>query len=400
MLFNLNEFLMSVSFALDFVEMDVLGVPSNHGKRVAYIALKVGQHLGLSSKELHDIVSLAILHDNGVSEKNLYNNLMCKEEINLNEVEVAKKHCIIGEENIINYPFLTDVKNIIKYHHEKYDGSGFFKLKGDEIPIMAQIIQFANDMEMNNNFKSDKKEDIISFIKERENISFSHKISRAFIEIARDEKFWININNESINNIIKKETPSYSLELSFDEIRNITKVLSKIIDCKSRYTQRHSRGLSEKVGIMADFYNYSHDEKVQLMIAADLHDIGKLAVPNSILDSPNKLTEEEFKVVKNHAYYTRVALHEIKGFEKITEWAANHHEKLNGKGYPFGFTEDNLDFNSRLMACLDIYQAITEERPYRKSLSHKEAMGILNKMSTEGYIDSKITNDINEVFSL
>ncbi|WP_235700131.1 HD-GYP domain-containing protein [Clostridium senegalense] len=205
MLFNLNEFLMSVSFALDFVEMDVLGVPSNHGKRVAYIALKVGQYLGLSSKELHDIVSLAILHDNGVSEKNLYNNLMCKEEINLNEVEVAKKHCIIGEENIINYPFLTDVKNIIKYHHEKYDGSGFFKLKGDEIPIMAQIIQFANDMEMNNNFKSDKKEEIISFIKERENVSFSHKISRAFIEIARDEKFWININNESINNIIKKK---------------------------------------------------------------------------------------------------------------------------------------------------------------------------------------------------
>jgi HD-GYP domain-containing protein (c-di-GMP phosphodiesterase class II) len=83
---------------------------------------------------------------------------------------------------------------------------------------------------------------------------------------------------------------------------------------------------------------------------------------------------------------------------KITEWASNHHEKLNGKGYPFGKVAKDLDFNSRLISCLDIYEALTEERPYRIGLSHEEAMDILNKMKADGFIDSEITKDIDYVF--
>lgn len=138
---------------------------------------------------------------------------------------------------------------------------------------------------------------------------------------------------------------------------------------------------------------------MKLIIAADLHDLGKLAISNDILDCPRKLTDEEFELVKKHVYYTRIALQEIKGFEDITEWASNHHKKLNGKGYPFGKTEKDLDFNSRLMACLDIYQALTEERPYREGLIHKEAMKILYEMCSRGFIDGNITEDIDRVFS-
>ncbi|GLC29148.1 HD-GYP domain-containing protein [Clostridium omnivorum] len=100
------------------------------------------------------------------------------------------------------------------------------------------------------------------------------------------------------------------------------------------------------------------------------------------------------------SFYTRQALQEISGFEDITEWASNHHEKLNGQGYPFGKTAEALDFNSRLIACLDIYEALTEERPYRRALSHRSAMDILNKMKEEGFIDSKITQDIDNVFNI
>ena len=150
---------------------------------------------------------------------------------------------------------------------------------------------------------------------------------------------------------------------------------------------------------MADYYKMDVNEKMKLIIAADLHDIGKLAVPNSILDSPNKLSDEEFNIIKKHPYYTRLALQEIKGFEDITEWASNHHEKLNGKGYPFGKVAKDLDFNSRLMTCLDIYEALTEERPYRIGLSHEEAMDILNKMKDDGFIDTEITKDIDYVFN-
>ncbi|NRT80695.1 HD-GYP domain-containing protein [Clostridium beijerinckii] len=402
MLFRLNEFLMAVSFALDFVEMDILGMASNHGKRTAYISISIAKELGLNSKELHDVAALAMLHDNGLSEYSLHEKLATKELKNAALLEGVKEHCTIGESNIKNYPLLTNVKNIIKYHHERYDGTGFFRLRGEEIPLMSQIIAIADALEktfdlQNNNHNMQNK--VCEFVRNQENISFSSRIVKAFFKVTEEEKFWMNLENSFISIELEKRIPKHSLELSFEEIHGITNVLSKIIDSKSSYTQRHSQGLSEKAAIMTDFYNLEKEEKMKLIIAADLHDIGKLAVPNDLLDKPDKLSDEEFKIIMKHPEYTRLALQEIKGFEDITEWASNHHEKLNGKGYPFGMTDKELDFNSRLMTCLDIYQALTEERPYREGLSHEKAMEILKSMMDNGFIDTKITRDIDCVFS-
>jgi HD-GYP domain-containing protein (c-di-GMP phosphodiesterase class II) len=401
MLFNLNEFLIAVSFTLDFVEMDILGVTSNHGKRTAYAALQIASELGLSSEQLHDIVALAILHDNGVSEKSLHDKFLIGDSISAKSVERVKEHCTIGEENAEKYPFLSNVKDVIKYHHEKYNGTGFFALKGDSVPLMSQIIHLADVLELNFDFENSNVEiqsNIVQFVKEQKNEMFSPKVVDAFCKAAQRKEFWLEFKNDYIDAALKNNTPQFIIELSFDEIRKITGVFSKIIDSKSKYTQRHSRDLSQKASIMADYYKVEQDEKVKLIIAADLHDIGKLAVPNDILDSPKKLTLEEFDIIKRHPYYTRVALQQIKGFEDITEWASNHHEKLNGQGYPFGKSAKDLDFNSRLIACLDIYEALTEERPYRRSLGHEEAMDILNNMKDQGYIDSRITKDIDYVF--
>lgn len=402
MLFRLNEFLMAVSFALDFVEMDILGMPSNHGKRTAYISISIAKEMGLSPEELHDVAALAMLHDNGLSEYSLHEKLATKELKNAALLEGVKEHCTIGEKNIKNYPLMTNVKNIIKYHHERYDGTGFFNLKGEEIPLMSQIIVIADALEkgfdlQNNDYNMQNK--VYEFVKQQENVSFSSRIVKVFLKVTENEEFWVNLKNNFVSIALEKEIPKYSLDLSFEEIHNITNVLSKIIDSKSSYTQRHSQSLSEKAVIMADFYNLEQEEKMKLIIVADLHDIGKLAVPNDILDKPDKLSDEEFSNIKKHPNYTRLALQEIKGFEDITEWASNHHEKLNGKGYPFSKNAEELDFNSRLITCLDIYQALTEERPYRDGLPHEKAMEILSGMMEEGFIDAKITKDIDLVFS-
>lgn len=402
MLFNLNEFLMAVSFALDFVEMDILGVTSNHGKRTAYISLKIAKELGLSFKALHDIVALSILHDNGVSEKSLHDTFLNNDLVSAKSIERIKEHCIIGEENAMQYPFLTVVKDVIKYHHEKYDGTGFFNLKYNDIPLMSQIIHMADFIEVNFDLKNsnlDIQNKILYFVNSEENKMFSPNVVHAFERITRNKTFWEDLKSDNFNEILQNDTPQYIMELTFEEIKDITGVLSRIIDSKSKYTQRHSNDLADKVSIMADYYKMNYDEKMKLIIAANLHDIGKLAIPNHILDSPNKLSDEEFKIIKMHSYYTRMALQEIKGFEEITEWASNHHEKLNGQGYPFGKTAQELDFNSRLLACLDIYEALTEERPYRNGLIHKEAMKILFAMNIDGLIDTQITQDIDNVFS-
>jgi HD-GYP domain-containing protein (c-di-GMP phosphodiesterase class II) len=401
MLFNLNEFLMAVSFALDFVEMDILGVTSNHGKRTAYTALRIAKELGFKPKELHDIVALAILHDNGASEKSLRDSFYLNTSIDVKSVERIKEHCTIGEDNIIQYPFLTEVKNVIKYHHERYDGNGLFQIEGEDIPLMAQIIYLADVIEVNYDLEHndyDMQQQIKSFTSLQKGKMFSYKVVSAFHDVTQDMEYWNHLKEDKLTNILKNETPEFSFEIPVEDIKNITGVLSKIIDAKSRYTQMHSSDLSQKAEIMADFYQMDHEVKLKFIIAANLHDIGKLAVPNRILDKPSQLTNEEFDIIKKHPYLTRLALQEIKGFEDITEWASNHHEKLDGTGYPLGKSVEELDFNSRLLACLDIYEALTEDRPYRKSLGHVEAMNILYRMKDNDLLDAGIIRDMDFVF--
>ena len=113
---------------------------------------------------------------------------------------------------------------------------------------------------------------------------------------------------------------------------------------------------------------------------------------------PDKLTDDEFSKMKNHAGYTYLILSEVNDFEEIRDWAAFHHEKLNGKGYPFGKTAAELNEPERMMACVDIYQALTEDRPYKKGLSHEKTCDILDDMAHKDFIDSDISKTIRECF--
>lgn len=402
MIFNFNDFLMAISATLDFVEMDLLGITSNHSKRVAYISLRLSKEFDLSIEEQIDIVSLSILHDNGLTELLLQKPLDSKNNFSrFIKEEKLKDHCIIGERNIKKLPLHSKAKNIIKYHHENYDGSGFFGLKGKEIPLMAQIISFADNIDFKFNYQNpdiQKKLDTISFVKDERNKKFSSYIIDKFLKISEQSHFWEDLKDINIEKSLSYSIPTYRQNLSIDSILEIMKLFSKIIDNKSHFTKAHSSGLADKVSAMCDSYRFSYEEKMKLIIAAKLHDIGKLAIPNAILDKPGKLTDEEFFIIQKHAYYTKTCLEKIKGFEEITKWASNHHEKLNGRGYPYGLNSSDLDFNSRLMACLDIYQALTEERPYRKPLSHKEAVNILKDMAKNNLVDKNIVSDLDKVF--
>ena len=109
-------------------------------------------------------------------------------------------------------------------------------------------------------------------------------------------------------------------------------------------------------------------------------------------------SDDEFSKMKNHAGYTYLILSEVNDFEEIRDWAAFHHEKLNGKGYPFGKTAAELNEPERIMACIDIYQALTEDRPYKKGLSHEKTCEMLDDMAQKGFVDSDISKKIRECF--
>ncbi len=399
--FNLNNFLLAISDSLDFVEIDLLGVTLNHAKRVAFIAINIADKLKLSKEDIFDLCAYSILHDNAlVNERENACYDACK------HVETIKHyglHCELGEKNIEDFPFIGKHKNIIKYHHEYYNGNGIFGIKGDDIPLLAQLISFADTIDGLFNFSKQSiknRETIKNFVIKNRGKLFSKKISDAFLEIIQNIGFWLDLQSEkSMSKYLLDVTYNFTIPLTFEELLNITSIFTKIIDTKSPFTKEHSSGLSQKCAKMADFYHFSHKDKMTFLIAANLHDLGKLAISNDIIDKKGVLSNEEFEIMKSHVYYTNKALNNIIGFENIAKWASNHHEKLNGSGYPYGISADKLCFKSRLMACLDIYQALKEDRPYRQGLSHKEAVNILKNMVKAGELDKKIVKDIKKVFN-
>ncbi len=397
--FSLNEFLISISNTLDAIEADLFGVPTNHSKRIAYIAARVGHRLMIRSEGIFDLAALSLMHDNGATMKILDDKLNYSIKVKIAISESRKEHCLIGENNLRHFPFLTNPIDVIKYHHENYDGSGFFGLKEDEIPLFSQIIHLADSLDLNFDLNHISKDVIVKYIASNRQIKFSTPISDIVLNLLEERNFWDDLNDVNINMALANQITSFSNALSYKKIRELTKTLSRIIDAKSIFTRRHSTGLSNRMLKMSQFYHFDVTTKYKLLITTDLHDLGKLSISNAILDKPGNLTADEFEVIKKHPIVTKECLQDLKGFEDIARWAGNHHEKLDGSGYPNLLTAADLDFSSRLVTCLDIYQALREKRPYRNAMNHNNAIKILYHMGEKGQIDLQIIDDIDRVFS-
>ena len=391
--FNINELLSSLSSTLDYVEQDLVNNVTNHGRRVAYIASRIGEKLKLLDKDLFDLISYSLLHDNGVT-KSLVQLHGSTDYI---KAELTRMHCIEGEKNIQFFPFFSSIPNVILYHHEHYDGSGFFGMSGENIPLYSRIIALADTLAIL--FSENQTiSDMIQFIRHSKR-EFDPNLKDIFYDLSRNVEFWLNMGDTYVKDALTKMMPKMNRTFNYRDIHTVSQIFSNIIDAKSPFTGTHSRGISEKTGIMCQYYGYDEETYWKMRIAADLHDLGKIMVPNEILDKNGTLSQHEIIIIQSHTFYTRKALEKITGFEEIADWAANHHEKLNGKGYPYGFDAERLDFNSRLLACIDIYQALTEDRPYRNALSHTQAVGILRTMARQNLIEASIVEDLNEIFN-
>ncbi|MFO7895456.1 MAG: HD domain-containing phosphohydrolase [Candidatus Cloacimonadales bacterium] len=391
--FDLNQFLQAVSFAIDFVEMDILQASRNHSKRVAYIALCLAENLGLSEAERSDIIVFSIMHDSGLCEESLLSNQDFRKLRQLRRMETFSQHCEFGEKNIAAYPLRSKASNIIKYHHENWDGSGFFGLAGKQIPLLAQIIGMADFVDNLFHFETGERQKIAKYLKYMSGKRFSPQIVEAYFQVSAHTRFWLDLKNEFIGYALQRKTIPNQQLLSWSEIYQIIEVFTTIIDSKSHFTGRHSKQIVAKTILACDYYQIEGDERIKLKIAAALHDLGKLAMPDKILEKASDLDRSEMRHMKTHTYYTKLALSLVDHFAGIKEWAGNHHEKLNGMGYPEGLKADQLSFKSRLLSCVDLYQALTEDRPYRPKMSPQKAFDIMQKMVKNGYIDQDIVEN-------
>lgn len=407
---DLTDMFYALSFALDKVEAELLGVDTGHGKRVAYLALLMGKEAGFREEELRDFIGCCLLHDNALTEfiyEELSNSPMSQrlsarlsDIAEQNRSKLDHEHSITGEQNIRLLPFRTDVRNIILYHHENADGTGALGMTASETTIKAQILHLADLVDATYDFRLETMtmaefEDLCIWVQGQIGSLFSEEVAALFFKAVNYDKI-VCLQNQDLLSCLHEELHKKIVDYSDEDIRNIAGLFAKIVDYKSEFTQDHSMGVAEKAEMMAHYYGFDAEKAIRFYFAGAMHDIGKLAVVNDILEKPGKLTDHEYAEMKNHSDATRYILSQIKEIPDIVKWASNHHEKLNGKGYPQGLTSKELSFEEQLMACIDIYQALTEKRPYREGMSHEKAIAIMQDMAGRGELNERIIHDIDD----
>ena len=381
-----------LSEALDSVEKEVLGVTDYHAKRVAWMCIQMGRHAGMTEEEISELAVAALLHDSALNEyKQDYENGRLRFGAS------GKKHCIAGEENLkLILKEEKQLRNFVLYHHECADGSGAFGKTADEVTLGAQLVHIADEVDLQFAIgQSDLSalDRIRSYVREAEGRLFSKQVVEMFLEILTPELFEV-LSDEKIENLILDYVP-----ISMEANRGLAELFARIIDYKSPFTKVHSIGVAEKAEHLANCLGYEKEHADKVYMAGALHDIGKLLVDIEVLEKPGRLDEAEYKHIQSHAYETYRLLSKIEGFEEIRDWASYHHEKMNGKGYPFGLTAEEMSEESRILACVDIYQALTEDRPYKAGMSHKKAIGILSELVEKEELDREIVDRIDKEYN-
>ncbi len=189
----------------------------------------------------------------------------------------------------------------------------------------------------------------------------------------------------AVDNGIQKYSMANNNKVYYQELKELfyktIRAISNALDTKDSYTNGHSLRVTLYSMIIAKELNLSPEYMEEIEIAGLLHDIGKIAMPKSILCKNGKLTDEEFLVMKSHPVRGEKIVINIKKLQKISEWVKAHHEKWDGNGYPDGLKGEEIPLAGRIIALADTYDAMTSTRPYRTALSHETAVSEIRRCS-------------------
>lgn len=251
---------------------------------------------------------------------------------------------------------------------EHWDGSGYpERLTGKEIPLLARICAVAQHLDVFATAAGQKA--AMRALARRKGTWFDPALVRIVQHLHRSGRLWKDCEPfcpvDRTRATAMALSPDVVVALPADRIDTISEAFAAVVDAKSPFTYRHSMGVTVVAVALAQELGLGHDRIRVIRRAALLHDLGKLGVPNSILDKPGKLTDEERSVVFAHPLLSASILSRIAGFGEIARLASEHHEKLDGTGYPQGLKEGGLSLESRLLTVADMFAAMAEDRPYR-----------------------------------
>jgi len=360
----------------------------------------------LSMWDIRQFVISAQLHD--VGKISIKDSILLKPgRLSKKEYEEMKRHTIYGvniiEKIEVSTPesaFLKHAKILAGSHHERWDGTGYpHGLKGDEIPLEGRLMAIIDVYDALTNERPYKKpythEKTIKAIKRGSGTHFEPALVDVFL--AHEKEF------KGITNL---RTFAARHEQGGVDRKSISKAVAAIMDArtgsKNGHIDRIRRYLTILINALLEHNRYkdevsSWDLEV-FLLSAQLHDVGKLAIRDSILHKNGKLTEAEYDKVKEHADFgvkvVRQIMEDVDDNNLLSHAEAltgSHHERWDGSGYPLGLKGTKIPLQGRLMAIVDVYDALTNDRPDREKIPHGEAVEMIKSYSGT-YFDPELVD--------
>lgn len=414
---RLSEVLAGLTAALDITE----GQPVGHSVRSCMIGMRIAEALQLSDDERADLLYALLLKDLGCSSNAARvcylfgtDDHGAKRDLKLapwtgrlgaavyaartvlpgaptlDRVrkfmglkgvarELVEIRCERGAELAGMLGLPENVRDAIRCLDEHWNGRGHPRgLAGEEIPLFSRVMALAQTVEVF--FTSSDAETALRTAEERSGAWFDPELVRVLRSLHGDGTLWTGLRADDLLPRLLAHEPAGRIAPADDEnLDRVARVFSWVIDAKSPWTLLHSENVARIARGMAIELGLESDLQRNLYRAGLLHDIGKLAVSNLILDKPGKLSDEEWTILREHPAHSQRILERVSAFASLSAPAANHHERLDGAGYHQGLTADALDTASRVLAIADRFEAMSAYRPYRGETPVDEVMDILDR---------------------
>jgi len=389
----IHDMVMCLANVVDLVSP----VVDDHHKHTAYIALGIASEMGLDRSECAGLVLAASLHDIGA--------LSLRDRLAALEFDAVnpERHARLGYLLLSGYEPFSDIAGIIRFHHLNWmHGKGALS-DGCEVPMGSHLLHLADRVDALIDRRRNILEQapgIIRRIARGKGGRFVPDMVDAFRSLADRESFWLNLfDGKGLANHLVEASRNTQLNLDTAGVLQLAELFSRVIDFRSRYTAVHSSGVAASAEVLAGYAGIHQDKQRLVRLAGYLHDIGKLAVPAEILDKPARLTQSEFSIIKAHTFYTHRVLGDISAFKEIRAWASYHHERIDGRGYPFHRSGEELCLGARVMSVADVFTALAEPRPYRPGMERSRVVRLMGRMAKDGALDAGLVDEVDRNYA-